>query len=180
MHGYLDLPSRGERAARDAGETSRVLLSAIQTTNQYIAVTHPRSSMFASVFFGLLDPASGVLQYINAGHESPVIFRQDGQRDVLEVNGGVLGLFSAARFSVAQAQLRGGDLLFAYSDGVNEAKSPSDAQFGEDRIHALPAPWPSGAADFLEAMQARIVEFRDTAPQSDDITMLAVKRLVEA
>jgi sigma-B regulation protein RsbU (phosphoserine phosphatase) len=131
--------------------------------------------MFASVFFGLLDPSTGILHYINAGHESPLILRRDGARETLEVNGGVLGLFVAAPFRVDQARLGAGDLLFAYTDGVNEAKDATAAQFGEGRIHAMPAPWPAGAAAFLDEIHDRLRAFRGATDPWDDITMLAVK-----
>ena len=176
IYGCFDLPGGQDDETGAGCEIGNTLKNTIETTNRYIAITHPRSSMFASVFFGLLDPATGELKYINAGHEAPVIFRADGSQDILEVNGGVLGLFAAAAFSVSQVQLMPGDLVFAYSDGVNEAKNPEGAQFGDERIQALSAPWSSTSASFLEEIYRQIRAFRGSAPPSDDITMLAVKR----
>lgn len=160
-------------------EAARILENAITTTNRYIAVTHPRSSMFASVFFGLLDPVSGALQYINAGHESPVIYRADGTRDVLEVTGGVLGLFAMAPYGVASAQMGQGDLLYAYTDGVNEAKNSEGAQFSDARILEMDTPWPGSAQAFVDEIYRRIRAFRVDAEPSDDITMLTVRRQPE-
>jgi len=177
MYGHFDLTSDDGTAGGHGGTPGQVLLNAVQTTNRYIAITHPASSMFASVFFGLLEPATGALHYINAGHESPLIFRSDGGQETLEVNGGVLGLFAAAPFGVGEAELQPGDLLFAYTDGVSEAKDASAKQFGEERIRAMPAPWPAGAGVFLDEVYDRIRAFRGTAEPWDDITMLAVKRI---
>jgi sigma-B regulation protein RsbU (phosphoserine phosphatase) len=176
MYGYSDLDAVAQDRVAHAGEGEGMLLNSIQTTNRYIAITHPHSSMFASVFFGLLDPDSGALSYINAGHESPVVFRRDGTKEVLEVTGGVLGLFAAAPFSVAETRLEEGDLLFAYSDGVNEAKDPDGAQFGDQRILAMDNVQEEGAREFVDEVYAQIQAFRTTAAPSDDITMLAVKR----
>jgi len=174
MYGYFDLQPPGE-GEQPAGDTARVLVNTIQTTNRYIAITHPSSSMFASVFFGLLNPETGVLTYLNAGHEAPVIFRGDGTQETLEVTGGVLGLFPGARFSVAEARLRPGDLLFAYTDGVNEAKNTEGAQFGDARIQQSALSHAVTAAGFLESIYGRIRDFRGQAPASDDITMLAIR-----
>jgi serine phosphatase RsbU (regulator of sigma subunit) len=159
-----------------ARSNSDILLASIETTNSYIATTHSKSSMFASVFAALLDPDSGKMLYINAGHESPVIFRAGGETEILEVTGGVLGLFPWASFTVASAQLEPGDLMFAYTDGINEAKDLQGNQFGDERI-VKPGTRidGDGASDFLEAMMRRVRDFRGEAAQSDDITMLAVR-----
>lgn len=152
-----------------------VLLNSMLTTNRYVATTHAGSSMFASVFFGLLDPASGELFYINAGHESPIIFRQNGKIELLDVTGGVIGLFPAARYAVETVTLNEGDLLFAYTDGVNEAKNIQGEQFTDERILEVTAPRGNNTGAFLQVMLNAVHEFRGQAPQSDDITMLALK-----
>ena len=175
LHGML---AGGEQ---DGGDGERhleeILQSSIEVTNRYVATTHSKSSMFASVFFGLLDPASGELLYINAGHESPVIFRPDEEPVILECTGGVLGLFPFARYATARAQLQPGDLLFSYTDGVNEAKNEAGEQFSDDRILSVGAAAEPDAAKLLQDMIADIKHFRGSAAQSDDITMLAARRL---
>ena len=167
-------------SAKDELSTSsaeEVLNKAITATNTYIATTHSKSSMFASVFFGVLDPATGELIYINGGHESPVIFRADGSYEILEVTGGVLGLFPWAKFSIESAQMNSGDMIFSYTDGVNEAKNEQGEQFTEDRIFAMSeAVWVDGN-NFLDIVLERVYEFRGEAAQSDDITMLALRSL---
>jgi sigma-B regulation protein RsbU (phosphoserine phosphatase) len=158
-------------------EVRKVLLDSVATTNRYIATTHSRSSMFASVFFGVLDPQSGDLVYVNGGHESPMIFGAGGRHEVLEVTGGVLGLFPFARFGVAATRLQPGDLLFSYTDGVNEAKNETGEQFTEQRIRDAAAAGWTDAAGFTQQVLQRIRAFRGSAAQSDDITMLAVRRI---
>lgn len=162
------------------GSVERVLelLSrSIATTNAYISKTHANSSMFASVFFGVLDQESGRLDYINGGHESPIIFRAGGGHEILDLTGGVIGLFPFASHTIATAQLEPGDLIFTYTDGINEAKNESEDQFGDDRILEMEdAGWKSGE-EFLQQILSRIHEFRGEAAQSDDITMLAVRSL---
>jgi sigma-B regulation protein RsbU (phosphoserine phosphatase) len=163
--------------ADEAAQVRKVLLDSVATTNRYIATTHSRSSMFASVFFGVLDPLSGDLVYVNGGHESPMIFGAGGRHEVLEVTGGVLGLFPFARFGVAATRLQPGDLLFSYTDGVNEAKNETGEQFAEQRIRDAAAAGWTDAAGFLRQVLEGVRAFRGSAAQSDDITMLAVRRI---
>jgi len=160
-----------------AGKAADVLLNSVLTTNRYIATTHAGSSMFASVFFGLLDPDTGELIYVNAGHEAPMIFRQNGEVEMLDITGGVLGLFPAANYTVETAKLNEGDLIFTYTDGVNEAKNLDNQQFTEERILKVAAPEGNNTENFLRIMFEAVCEFRGNAEQSDDITMLALKYL---
>jgi len=172
---YAQLNREAEKEDMSQAHVQEVLRKSIETTNSYIATTHSKSSMFASVFFGVLDVDSGELFYVNGGHESPVIFRVDGEYEVLEVTGGVLGLFPWAIFSIASTRMNPGDLIFTYTDGVNEAKNQDGAQFTEERIFAMNEfAWADGN-DFLGEILKRILTFRGEAPQSDDITMLAVR-----
>jgi len=166
-----------ENAANSANE---VLLNSIHTTNRYIATTHAGSSMFASVFFGLLDTESGELHYINAGHEAPIIFRKNGETDLLDITGGVVGLFPFANYKVETAVLNKGDLIFTYTDGVNEAKNMDGQQFTEQRILEAAATEGNNVETFLSIMLDAVLQFRGEADQSDDITMLALKYLPAA
>jgi sigma-B regulation protein RsbU (phosphoserine phosphatase) len=174
LYGYSD-STQSDASAGDG--VADVLLNSIMTTNRYIATTHAGSSMFASVFFALLNPDSGELSYINAGHEAPMIFRQDGKTEILDITGGVVGLFPAANFSVETAQLNRGDLIFTYTDGVNEAKNVDGDQFTDERILASARPDAGNTTGFLNSMLEAVRQFRGEADQSDDITMLALKYL---
>jgi serine phosphatase RsbU (regulator of sigma subunit) len=157
-----------------AGE---VIINSLKTTNSYIATTHAGSSMFASVFFGLLDVETGELSYINAGHEAPIIFRQNGETELLDITGGVVGLFPFANYGVEKVKLNPGDLIFTYTDGVNEAKNEDGEQFTEERILEAAAPDAKNTETFLDIMFEAVRDFRGKAEQSDDITMLALKFL---
>jgi len=177
LYGNVGSALLDEGAGNASPSPADVLLNSVMTTNRYIATTHAGSSMFASVFFALLDPGTGKMHYVNAGHESPMIFRQGGGVELLDITGGVIGLFPIARFTVGKTHLDEGDLLFAYTDGVNEAKNSTGEQFGEQQILEVAAVRHAGAEAFLENMSDAVREFRGNAPQSDDITMLALKYL---
>jgi serine phosphatase RsbU (regulator of sigma subunit) len=175
LHGLM---TGAAEAQKEGGERIRGLLqTSIEATNRYVATTHGKSSMFASVFFGMLDPRTGALDYINAGHESPVLFRPGEEPRILECTGGVVGLFPFARFATAHTCLRPGDLMLTYTDGVNEAKNEAGEQFSDARILSAVESAGGDANDLLAQMISRIHQFRGTAAQSDDITMLAVRRL---
>ena len=165
---------RTEAEGMDRAE--RILKSAVDFTNRYIATTHSKSSMFASVFFGIVDLETGRLTYINGGHESPIIFRQGGGHEILEVTGGVLGLFPFAQFGLAETTLNPGDQLLSYTDGVNEAKNEIGEQFTDERILETAEEGFSDGDDLLAKILAGIVAFRGAAEPSDDITMLALRR----
>jgi len=177
LYGNMGSALLDEGTGEASPSPADVLLNSILTTNRYIATTHAGSSMFASVFFALLDPGTGDLCYVNAGHEAPMIFHRGGEVELLDITGGVIGLFPIARFSVGSTRLRDGDLLFAYTDGVNEAKNSQGEQFGEQQILKAAETQHSDAESFLENISDAVSAFRNSAPQSDDITMLALKFL---
>ncbi|NNK32402.1 MAG: serine/threonine-protein phosphatase, partial [Xanthomonadales bacterium] len=95
----------------------------------------------------------------------------------LEVTGGVVGLFPFAQYQVAEAVLNPGDQLLSYTDGVNEAKNERGEQFTEDRILDVASAGYTDGNELLRNVVARIIEFRGEAEPSDDITMLALRRL---
>ena len=174
LHGLLTGKAETQEETRE--QIPELLRTSIEATNRYVATTHSKSSMFASVFFGVLDPRSGELDYINAGHESPVLFQPGEEPQILECTGGVVGLFPFARFATARTCLRPGDLMFTYTDGINEAKNEAGEQFSDERILSCGKSLGGDANDLLVQMISRIKQFRGSAAQSDDITMLAVRR----
>jgi sigma-B regulation protein RsbU (phosphoserine phosphatase) len=155
---------------------SEVLLDAIRLTNAYIGSNHANTHIFATLFFGILDPQSGQMIYANCGHVPPVVCRQDGREQRLMPTGPAVGLLPDAKFAIEQVTLNTGDLLFAYTDGVIEARSPQGEMFGEARLAALRAEYAGQPAEtVLAAIETAVRDFMAGAEPSDDITMLAVK-----
>jgi sigma-B regulation protein RsbU (phosphoserine phosphatase) len=159
----------------DSAECSQTLHNAVCLTNNYIARTHSKDSMFASLFLGLLDLRTGSLCYVNAGHEAPVIFNREGIKRQLEPTGPVVGIFPGASYSVAQTQLDPGDGLIAYSDGVTEAVNRNAEQFSEDRLLSLLGRGEISAQELLVEVTSQLDDFTDGTDQFDDITLLSVK-----
>jgi serine phosphatase RsbU (regulator of sigma subunit) len=155
---------------------AQLLGDVVAHTNEYIAVTHDHANMFATVFFGILDPRTGTLLYINGGHDAPIIASPEGPRVRLEPTGPALGLMGDSHFALGEDRLAPGELLLAYTDGVTDARRSSDgATFGEDRLRAL-LDCSEAAGLVLERVKASLVDFTGDGPPFDDVTMLAVRR----
>jgi sigma-B regulation protein RsbU (phosphoserine phosphatase) len=165
--------SEGQDIEVLADETLR---NTISLTNNYVATTHGSTSMFASVFVGLLDPDTGALSYINAGHEEAFIIDTNGIKTRLPPTGPVVGIFAGAGHEIARATLDRGSTLFTYSDGVPEATATHGGQFTDERLQELLAGFRGTAAELVEMIISSISEFTEGAPQHDDITMLACHR----
>jgi sigma-B regulation protein RsbU (phosphoserine phosphatase) len=157
---------------------TQALQNAITLTNNYIAETHFRTSMFATMFFGVLNPADGKMIYINAGHEAPLICGPDGNiRAHLNSTGPAVGMMPNMEFKIEQAQLYRGDSLFTYTDGVPEAHAPSGEMFSDERLFDLLSHPTRSIAETIDKVEKSVRQHIATAPQFDDITMLAIRRL---
>jgi serine phosphatase RsbU (regulator of sigma subunit) len=132
---------------------------------------------FVTVFYGELDLESHTLEYVNAGHNSPILIGPGGER-LLESTGPVTGILPQARFLSRTTSIEPGALLAIYSDGLSEAENPKDEEFGLERLTALVSRLrdeePRQAA---QAMLQELVAFESTAPRKDDCTLVLVKRL---
>jgi sigma-B regulation protein RsbU (phosphoserine phosphatase) len=171
-----DTPSQAEGRARPRLPTSaRLALRAVSTTNDYLTANHLHQAYFATLFFGVVDPRSGRLVYINCGHNPPIIRRSDGEQSTLPPTGPALGLMHDARFGLGHETLHHGDLLFLYTDGVPEAKSPHGDFLGEQQMRdALTEP---GSAVGVVDRFARVLDQHvGAAEQFDDVTMLGLLR----
>jgi sigma-B regulation protein RsbU (phosphoserine phosphatase) len=152
------------------------LANTVSLTNNYVATTHNKTSMFASVFIGLLDTKTGALDYVNAGHEETYIIGEKGIRQTLTTTGPVLGIFAGASHDIASSTLEPGETLVLYTDGVPEATNASGEQFSEERLRALLESSQGSAQDLMKMIVSSVTDFTGDAPQHDDITMLASKR----
>lgn len=162
-------------AARDA---ESVLTGALWLVNDYICREHADSNMFITLFYGVLDPATGGLAYVNAGHNPPLHVGAAGAPLVETGLGSMpIGIMAAQSYEVQRALLAPGERLVAFSDGITEATSVSDELFGDERLHAAIA---AGAALDAGGLVTAIIEQVDRhaagAPQSDDMTLLIVAR----
>jgi phosphoserine phosphatase RsbU/P len=164
--------SAGEERATGAEAT---LAKTIRLTNDYIAVTHSRANMFATVFFAILDPETGAVAYVNAGHEPPLLFGPGGAMRELLPTGPAVGLFPESQFSIAHETLRAGECLLAYTDGVTEAKG-AEGFFSKERLLALLDPPPTSATALVDSVAEAVSHHTGDRERYDDVTLLAALR----
>ncbi len=169
-------PQERQRSALSAGTTG--LKAAINLTNKYIIENHIDSNMFATMFFGALDPSNGKVQYINAGHNPPYVLDKNGTiKERLKPTGPAVGVIPGARFEIGQVDLDPGDILFAFTDGVPDAADPQGEHYGEKRLADL-VRWPGiSAKALLNLVDHHIHNHIQDAIQFDDITMIALRYL---
>jgi sigma-B regulation protein RsbU (phosphoserine phosphatase) len=151
-------------------------LKAVPLTSNYIAEEHAEMSMYATLFFGVLNPQTGTLTYINGGHEPLFILdKQGGIKAKLPPTGPAVGMMPNMKFKVKQIQFEPEDTLLGYTDGVTEAHAPNGKLFTCDRLLAMLQQPASSATDLLKRINDQLLTYMEDAPQFDDITMLAVK-----
>ncbi len=159
------------RADADPGEV-------LQQVNRMLCSENVLS-MFVTVLYAVLDTRDGSLRYANAGHNPPLIRRKDGRLERADAEGGIiLAIQDSAQYSSAEIKLEDGDTMFLYTDGVSEAMNPARELFGEDRIDEWFTSVDPNASlnDYMKHLHGLLEGFSAEAGQTDDITMVLVRR----
>ena len=136
------------------------------------------SSMFVTLFVGILNLQTGELRFSNAGHNPPLILAANGECRFLALPDGlVLGVMAEAEYRDDTVRLEPGDVILTYTDGVTEAMNPAHVLYSEARLReTLAALAGRGVKDTVSEIVASVKVHAAGAPQSDDITVLAVRR----
>jgi serine phosphatase RsbU (regulator of sigma subunit) len=149
---------------------------AIGRINRIICQNVP-DGKYITFFMARLDPATGTLTYVNAGHNPPLLVRADGSLDRLEEGGMVLGMFDSVPYEDGHVEMRPGDVLLIFSDGITETWNAQDEEFGEDGLAKVAV---DGRSLGASAMQARVLDelerFAAGAKATDDRTLIVLKR----
>lgn len=169
-------PTRPEPGAGPSPDKAAKALEAVHLTNNYIVQNHDELGMFATLFFGVLSPATGQLSYINGGHEPILVIGPLGVSKKLSKTGPAVGLVADPAYRVDRIVLKPGEILFGYTDGATEARSPADRLFGRKRMEGLLAEPVRSAEQLLDHIKSNLFDYVGDAPQEDDITLLAVQR----
>lgn len=150
--------------------------SAICTSNRLI-YGDARSTMFITVFYGVLDPESMTFTYVNAGHNPPLLLREgEAGSWVTGQKGIALGVVPDVTIKPSLLELRSGDLLILYTDGVTEAFNERDDYFGEERLlDCVSRNRSRPVQEITDTLIEEIRTFSGTAPQSDDITLVVIR-----
>ena len=161
------LKSEGQRL----GEPDQIL----GYVNNVLA-TDNDSCMFATVFCAILDSRNGEVRFANAGHNPPLVIDSQGIRYLTLKSGFVLGPMEDMVYTTERLTLQPGDTLFLYTDGVTEATNSVDELFGEPQLlHALQNSPKEDLEDMIHYIRAEVTQHANGAPQSDDVTMVAIK-----
>ena len=150
----------------------------ISYTNNLIA-EESASSMFVTAFYGIYNIKTGEVTYTNAGHNPPYVVRANGSIERLPISKNIIvGFIENFQFSEETLHLEPGDTLLLYTDGVTEAVDAELKEYGEERLETLlKNTTQMGCQEMIDAVKADVKAFTEEAEQSDDITLLAIKRL---
>lgn len=157
------------------------LVNAVRLTNAYLIANHGDTYAFATLFAAVLDPESGRLLYVNAGHNPPLVLAGNGEnrrtlREELAPTGPAIGLLVNAAYRLEETILQPDDLFFAFTDGVIESRNPAAEEFGQEQLEVLLAAQEGSAEAALAAVEAAVGEHTAGAEAFDDLTMLALRR----
>jgi sigma-B regulation protein RsbU (phosphoserine phosphatase) len=161
MHAYL--------------EASWKLPQLVAKLNKVI-LRNSTADKYITFFIAILNPKTGELTSVNAGHNPPLLM-QNGKLRKLKTGGIPLGMVDFDAYEQEQVQLDPGDLLLCFTDGVTEATDASDELYDDDRLEAFTARHCAlDAKSFMDKLYGEIKSFVGEAEQSDDITVLVIKR----
>jgi serine phosphatase RsbU (regulator of sigma subunit) len=145
-------------------------------TNDYIARLHGRTNMFATVFLASLEPFSGELVYVNAGHEPAFMIAPDGSVEELRPTGPALGMMPDSHFTAVTRTLEKGHSLFVFTDGLAEAHSPTGEVYGGKRLRdVVQSQRGKSATELVHAVLDAVQTFNGHSDAHDDLTLLAAR-----
>jgi phosphoserine phosphatase RsbU/P len=166
-----------QASLRTLSTSGGALAELVAGVNRYTCSNSQGGARFTTAFFAELDPATGDVVYINAGHNVPILRKKSGALERLEVGGLPIGIFAESRYEVGTTRLEGGDWLVIFTDGVVEAVNSKDEEYGEpELIRLVHRESGSTPAELLGRLWAELDLYVGNTPQHDDITCLLLKR----
>jgi serine phosphatase RsbU (regulator of sigma subunit) len=152
------------------------LADLVARLNRYACAHSLDGRRFTTAVLSEYDPQTRRLTYVNAGHNAPILRRANGTLEKLDVGGLPLGIRSPVPYEIASVDLRSGDALIFYTDGVVEAFNENNEEFGEDRWRAVIRSLPVlRAQETLQFLMKHVDEFVGATRQADDITCLVFR-----
>jgi serine phosphatase RsbU (regulator of sigma subunit) len=158
-----------------AGNGVNGLSEAAAFVNNYICRVH-LSVMYLTAFLAVLEPTSGRLSYVSAGHDFPLVLRKDGKVEQLTPTGPAIGIVEDREYGLGELQLGAGDGLLAFTDGLLDIRNRNGESFGGPRLRALVDKRPEGSGALLQNIISEVDDFAGGAEQYDDITILGLSR----
>ena len=166
-----------QASLRTLSTSGIALAELVAGVNRYASSNSLGGVRFTTAFFAELDPATGDVVYVNAGHNVPILRKASGALERLERGGIPVGIFAEPRYEVGTTRLEGGDWLVIFTDGVVEAVNRKDEEYGEpELIRLVDREARSAPAELLHRLLAELDRHVGNTPQHDDITCLLLKR----
>jgi sigma-B regulation protein RsbU (phosphoserine phosphatase) len=165
-----------QASLRTLSATPSPLVEMVASMNQYACTNSQSGLRFTTAFVAEFDPARRTLNYINAGHNNPILRRNNGTVEYLVAGGLPLGIRAEAPYDSGSTVLQAGDWLVIFTDGVIEARNERDEEYGEPRLlEVLRTGAASTPDELLRRLLSDVDSFVGATPQHDDITCMLVK-----
>ena len=165
-------------ATEPARWAEALALETVRQTYAYIADNHGEAGMFATLFLGILDPATGRLTYVNGGHEPP-LFLQGGQPAAyLKATGLAVGALPDSPYRTESIVFHPGDGLVLYTDGVTDADDEAGVHFSKQRLVSLVSGKSDDARTLLDSVIAALNAHVGTHAPADDVTLLCMRKIL--
>jgi len=166
-----------QASLRTLSTSGVALADLVAGVNRYACSNSMGGVRFTTAFFAELDPATGDVTYVNAGHNVPILRKTSGAAERLEAGGIPVGIFAESPYQVGTTRLESGDWLVIFTDGVVEAVNSKDEEYGEpELIRLVDRGSKSPPAELLRSLLAELDRHVGNTPQHDDITCLLLKR----
>src|ERR1044072_2969363 len=162
------------RAATHIGYATHISMAKVN----YLLWESIERNQFVTAFYGILDVTNKTLTYTNAGHNPPILLKQNGEVSIIDRGSVPLGMFRDTRYHEYYLTTEPGQVLVLYTDGVTEAQNAAGEEFGRDRlVRAVQANRKLGARELIAAVHHEVIEWTEGLGATDDVTFFVIKAL---
>jgi sigma-B regulation protein RsbU (phosphoserine phosphatase) len=133
--------------------------------------------MYLTAFMAILDPKTGKLSFVSAGHDFPLVVRKNGEMEELKPTGPAIGVFEDRKFAIGEVQFEREDGLLVYTDGLLDLRNKDGKSFGGQNLRSLVAKKPNDIGTLISEIVSQADGFSSGAAQYDDITVLGLLRM---
>ncbi len=173
--GAAMLMSNLQASIRTAVKIGSDLKTMIEQINDLI-FDNTQAHQFITFLAGVYDHSTGQFDYVNAGHNPPLLVRKDGTLTLLESGGLILGALASMTYEQESVKLDKGDLLFLYTDGLSEAENPEGGMYDEERVEEfVKRNHEMDIGKMVELLASEVEEFMDGMERKDDLTLLIAR-----
>src|SRR6202166_1847815 len=166
-----------QASLRTLSTSGVALAELVAGINRYACSNSQGGVRFTTAFFAELDPATGDVKYVNAGHNVPILRKASGAVERLGAGGIPVGIFSESPYQVGTTRLQHGDWLGIFTDGVDEAVNQKNEEYGEpELIRVVDGGSGAAPAELLRRLLGELDKYVGNTPQHDDMTCLLLKR----